>query len=256
MNNVVNFDSQMQKAWKIMINEEIKNLRRMLDRKADVSSIEYSSSKASPLLLSNHSSPVTQSSSDLNLSQFDSIIPEINEITHGLDLYSNEENFKKIYSAFNRISKRKLDTTVLSQYASISFVDDLYQKTAIQISAQLNETCILFYQQAVNRVDALRLQLKKFQELVDSRLSDINEACFHLERMVHKLSVSKRKVDGKGKINSSHVKTIYSLAKIKKARTSIYDTNILCELGLKPQLSQIDITELAENSINQMIDNE
>lgn len=195
-------------SWKEMILEEVKNLQRMIDRKADNSEFsKINSFKTYQIEKQKHlysNDMQKRSFNSKKLTNIDSSVPEIQEITKELS-EKTDDNFVKVFNAFNRIAKRKLDAAVLSKYAATSFVDDLFQKTSIKISAQLNETCILYYQQAVSRVNTIRQKLRDFKLQVDTRLSEINEACHHIEIMICKLSVAKRNIGGTSQMKSEHI---------------------------------------------------
>lgn len=158
--------------WRDMIEQELKELTRLIDRKADKQQIaRYLVAYVTPTL----------STGDRR-----SVRPNIG-YRFGHDL---EADFKTLFGAFNRVARRKMDSSTIADFASVSFVDSMYQRQSVEFSAQLGESCSLYYRLFDEKIENLCVRMHDFRRTVTQRLSEMNSRAQKLTVLVRRLIVN------------------------------------------------------------------
>ena len=134
-----------------MVEFELKELIRIMDRKADKSQI-------AKYVASYRSKTLTHARTNGEAPQLG--------YRFGQDL---NVDFTTLFAAFNRVAKQKLDATVLADFASVQFTDHLYRSKSTQFSAQLTESCALYYRLFDEKVEKMHKQIAEFRQLVNTR---------------------------------------------------------------------------------------
>lgn len=155
-----------------MIEMELKELVRMIDRKADKTQVaKYMAAYGTKRIAETQ----TREQS-----------PQLG-YRFGQDLNTD---FTTLFGAFNRVAKQKLDATVLTDFASLKFTDHLYQSKSTQFSAQLTESCALYYRLFDEKVDKMHQQIVEFRQTVEARLAEIKARVKQLNSLVKKLMMN------------------------------------------------------------------
>jgi hypothetical protein len=152
--------------------QELRELTQMLDRKADKSQIEkFRSSAPSKSASHGHWSPRADGARQ-----------------HGYHFgHDLSQDFTTLFGAFNRVARQKLDGSTLADFATVTFVDSVYEKRSIEISAQLTESCCRYYKILDERLESLRGQMKVFGETVEIRMEEVHNRTQKLQRLVVRL---------------------------------------------------------------------
>jgi hypothetical protein len=158
--------------WRALMEQELKELTQTIDRKADKSQLENLGS-----------SPPSQSASPRPWSGGAEGARQ-HGCGSGRDL---SQDFRTIFGAFNRVARQKLDASTLAGFATVAFVDSVYEKRSIEISAQLTESCCRYYDISDKRIESLRGQMKAFRETVELRLGGLHNRTQKLQRLVVRL---------------------------------------------------------------------
>lgn len=203
--------------WMDMIDQEIKELQRLIDRKAEKNQIAkfkvaYESTQKSNLLKKKgikeskgeNSSKNTASSSKIQIYSTSSSIldEELNHIEKnsstdslrteykfGYDLHND---FTTLFSAFNRVAKNKLDRTVLSDFASVSFIDSLYEKKSVAFSSQLTDSYHLYYRHFDEKITTLSNKIAKFHHDVINKLNEMDSLAKSLQNRLNRMFINRK----------------------------------------------------------------
>jgi hypothetical protein len=144
--------------WRSLLEQELADLLRLLDRKAD----------------------------HLQLSHYRPAVPPL-PTTAPPARGDCQTDFATLFSAFNRVARQKLDTSTLSEFAGVPFVDSLYQRRSVHMSAQLTEMCTLYNELFEKRLNVLRDQIREFEVQVLQRVAALNERVGQLQLLLRKL---------------------------------------------------------------------
>lgn len=174
-----NFSCMQNEDWQLMIEQELKELQRLLDRKANHSDLSKYQMMYTYKSTSQPSSPMRTGSGGQLGYRF------------GQDLTAD---FKTLFAAFNRVAKQKLDAVILSDFASVKFIDSLYQKNSVQFSAQLKSSSQLYYEQIELRIMKMRNKFNDFNAVVDARLTEIEASIVRLKSIIHKVFYNRRTI--------------------------------------------------------------
>lgn len=155
-----------------MVEAELKELVRMIDRKADKSQMaKYMAAYGTKQITETHTKEES---------------PQLG-YRFGQNLTTD---FTTLFGAFNRVAKQKLEATVLADFASLKFTDHLYQSKSTQFSAQLTESCALYYRLFDEKVEKMHQQIVDFRRTVDTRLAEIKVRVKQLNSLVKKLMLN------------------------------------------------------------------
>lgn len=169
-----------------MVEEELCDLSRMLDRKADIQEIQ-SFSKPRSRRNSFHSKLTRQSS--------------LSHTTEDGEEYVFGENtqldFDILFSIFNRIAKRKLDAITLAKYSSIVYVDSIYKQMNVEFSSQINETTLFLREQIDTRIRDFRQKIYDFKYEVEAKLDEIEAATSRLRKMTYNIIANQNQTTAK-----------------------------------------------------------
>ncbi|OHT11614.1 hypothetical protein TRFO_18874 [Tritrichomonas foetus] len=190
--------------WMDMIDQEMKELRRLLDRKAESNQIakfrivyEKLRNRSIKSQSSKTSISTTNSSASIDSTESgnDDLLKISSSLSHG-NRFGNDltTDFSTLFNAFNRVAKRKLDNTILADFANVSFVDSLYQKQSILFSTQLTESYQLYYQLFNEKISSLSNKMQEFHQTVCERLDEIDLITEALQNRLNKMFMSKQQL--------------------------------------------------------------
>jgi hypothetical protein len=145
--------------WRAFIEQELTALERMVDQKADECDVAK-----------NLSCYFSDAYGLKGMPRKERL--KIMQEKFGRDL---EQDFATVFEAIDRLTKRKLDVEALTDFASVPFVDTLYQRKSVQFSARVAEVSLLYYRLFDAKIKEMHGKLLDFQRSVEERLS-ITEA--------------------------------------------------------------------------------
>jgi hypothetical protein len=160
---------------RLIIEQELKELVRLLDNKASADELRPFLRGAAPVRMARSRSQV--------------IAPE-QFGRFGRDLSAD---FAALFRAFNRMAKHKLDVSTLANFASVTFADSIYERRSTEFSAQLTQSSLLYYQLFDAKIVEMQGRFRDFREAVEVRLE-------HLQNRIKELSLLIRRLSGEREI--------------------------------------------------------
>lgn len=170
-----------RKEWIEMVNQELDELQRMSDRKADKKSIQRFSIDRKKRTKTVKFQIAKTKLTDLYRATFSS---EFLNYNFGIDL---KEDFSNLFSIFNRVAKAKLDHMVLSEFASKQYVDSLFQRTSSNFSTQLKTYTELYFSQIDNRLNEFERKFAIFKANVDFYLTKLEDRIYYCKTQISKM---------------------------------------------------------------------
>ena len=201
--------------WIDMIDQEIKELHRLLDRKAENHQIKkyklvYSQKRRTSF---SQSTPSQQKDSKSPRSE------NSQSYRFGQDLSTD---FSTLFGAFNRVAKNKLDNTILSDFAGVNFVDTIYCKKNTQFSTQLTQSCQLYYQLIDEKITCLSNKMIEFHDVVIERLDEIDYSTRVLRNRLNKITLGKQqRTQEKDKEDKSKKNKEFQIMKIRTLQSAL-----------------------------------
>ena len=165
-----------------MVNQELDELRRMADRKADKKTVE-------PYLLKPKKKVPKTVKFQLDKNRLQDLYNntysyEFLNYNFGINL---KDDFSNMFSIFNRVAKAKLDNMVLSDYASQHYVDTLFQQASTNFSTQLTTHTELYFAQIDNRLRTFQKKFTIFRANVDFCLTQLEDRIFYCKTQITKM---------------------------------------------------------------------
>lgn len=235
--------------WMDMIDQEIKELQRLIDRKAESQQIAkfklaYESSQKKKYIIKleeenagtrNSNNDDSSSKSQKESSDDSSNVKENQKKTpspvdslqseyhFGHDLHND---FKTLFGAFNRVAKNKLDRTVLSDFASVSFIDSLYEKKSIEFSSQLTDSYHLYYRLFDEKITNLSNKITQFHQTVTAKIDEMDSLTKTLRNRLNKMFISRQMI-AKQEKDEEDLSEIISLNESEEIKTSRSDSRLI-----------------------------
>ena len=224
--------------WVEMINQEIKELQRLLDRKAEqkqIAKFQAVYTKDKRVTFQKKLKP-----EDLNILEESALFLSKDDQTIGNDFGKRNpstqstdqkqkvhkfgddisSDFTTLFSAFNRVAKQKLDHAILTDFYSVALVDSNYQKRSIQFSAQVTESCQLFYQLFDEKITNLSQRIEYFHSTVTQRLNEIDFVTKSLQLRLKRLYTNRRRIANKNNDSDDETESKSSTRTKMSARIS------------------------------------
>lgn len=246
--------------WMQMIDQEIKELQRLIDRKAENQQIAkymaaYGSRRKSffrkiPGTEQNNGSSTTNDNSQNNqtvnsnntIQREDASSTSSKRSSQSVYHFGHDlkNDFTTLFGAFNRVAKNKLDKTILSDFASVSFVDSLYEKKSIAFSSQLTDSYHLYYRLFDDKITNLSNRISEFYQNVINKLDEIDNLTKNLRNRLNRMFMIRRRhkqqedeeesfdeIDANEIVKTEDLKTSRSESKlIPSSRTSHLELNV------------------------------
>jgi len=159
------------KEWLEMVQQELHDLNKLLDRKAERIAIEpfvEQTKKKQTQLKSKRSSYTIP----LNISQ------ELANHNFGFDIYND---FNVFFQIFGRNARTKLDNISLSDFASIKYVDNVFHKMSIDFSTQLQEFTEIYMSKIDIKMKSFLDRFQVFKLEIESKLADLEGRIIKLQ---------------------------------------------------------------------------
>ncbi|OHT13725.1 hypothetical protein TRFO_16047 [Tritrichomonas foetus] len=180
------------REWTDMIEEEIKELQRLIDRKAEKKELlKYKAiikSQCRNITFKNANNETNNMIDDISSLKDQNNQSFEHLYRFGVDLSSD---FSMLFGIFNRMVKKKLDNNVISDFASVTFVDLLTEKRSIDFSLHLSDSCNLYRKIFGIRIEKLAKEMKEFHIKVIDKLNEIDHSANVLHQRLNKLSFNK-----------------------------------------------------------------